>query len=479
MLEAAASVMQATPARVALTAIWLCLWSLSACSFFTDFDDFSVADAAVTDATGEASNPMDYDTVYAVRDESFPVGEAVRFEGVVVVAVDRYGTLANRVFVQAPAGGAFGSVAVVADASTIADLAPGDVVTITGGIKDEFAAAFDTSGRTQTRIVAAPGGAVSITRTGTTTAPTPTLVDPFVIAASTTEAEKWESSLVRVENVRTRDVPTVPGSDPSLKNATLTGQLRASSNLTEFGSGGVDFAVGTCFASITGILEYFGFVSNLMPRDASDFTSGSACPTDTNIVGIQDTTVPTSTTVALTDVIITALDPDPENPRVWVADAAQAAVNSGILVYDPTISLGTIADLEVGDVVRVVGTTTEFMSLTELVSARIVPVTFLANTPPVPLSVSVDTVDGNPEPYEGVLVSFSAPVTVTAIVDFGDYTVGTSAAYRVDESIFDSRPARTVGECLETVRGVVGFVGGNANISPRDAGDIVSGGTCL
>ena len=437
------------------------------------------------DAMVDGEVPTD-DTIYSVRNPSFPVGDAVLLEGVVVIAVDTYGTLSNRVFVQEPAGGPFGSVVVMANATSVASLAPGDVVTISGGIKEEYAAPFDTSGRTATRIVAPVDGAITIAETGTTTVPAPTLVDAFVIAASPAEAEQWESSLVRVENVRTRDVPTVPGADPLFKNVTLTGQLRATSQFTELGTGGTDFPVGTCFASMTGVLEYFGFVSNLAPRSPSDITNGTACPTHTNIVNIQNGTVPTATVVALTDVVVTAVDADPLFPRVWVADAAQGALFNGILVYNPTVAIGTVADLAVGDIVRVVGITEEFMTLTELVGVRVIPTT-LPSVTPVPLSVSIASLagdNGDPEPYESVLVTLSAPAMVTTLnpdgaSDFGDYMVGSSPSYRVDESVFDTRPPRTIGECLTTVRGVVGFVAGSGRISPRSASDVVAGDIAL
>jgi len=63
--------------------------------------------------------------------------------------------------------------------------------------------------------------------------------------------------------------------------------------------------------------------------------------------------------------------------------------------------------------------------------------------------------------------------------DFGDYMVGSSPSYRVDESVFDTRPPRTIGECLTTVRGVVGFVAGSGRISPRSASDVVAGDIAL
>ena len=98
------------------------------------------------------------------------------------------------------------------------------------------------------------------------------------------------------------------------------------------------------------------------------------------------------------------------------ADAdADPATSEGIYVFDPSG-----ADLVVGDLVEVVATVDEFFGLTEL--TNVVSVTKIGTGTITPTAVILpETVDGELERYEGMLVEIVADMTVSQTFFIGRY----------------------------------------------------------
>ncbi|MCX5744570.1 MAG: hypothetical protein NT062_18930, partial [Proteobacteria bacterium] len=147
-------------------------------------------------------------TIQDVQNDGLPAGSPVSLKGVVVAAIDIYGARTGDLYLAEPEGGAFSGVKVFnVPVEQVGLLAVGDIVDLTGGEKDEFALAADTSGRTTTEIKPITGGAISVVKTGTGAVPTPTVVDGLAfstldVAAQDVEWEKWEGVLITVTNAR-------------------------------------------------------------------------------------------------------------------------------------------------------------------------------------------------------------------------------------------------------------------------------------
>ena len=79
-------------------------------------------------------------TIQEVQNDAMPPGTPVTLHGVVVTAIDNFGAKIGDIWVEEPEGGPFSGVHVFGAASTdVAALAVGDIVDITGAVKDEFA----------------------------------------------------------------------------------------------------------------------------------------------------------------------------------------------------------------------------------------------------------------------------------------------------------------------------------------------------
>jgi hypothetical protein len=505
-------------------------------------------DGSIIDGDGSVVTPdggLSGDvTIYDLQnpDNRVAVGAAVNLKNVVVTAIDTFGARVGSIYVQEKDGGPYSGVFVFAPQGA-GKQAVGDVVTLTGGVKQEFICPVsscptqDMTGRTLTELGAPQGGMIVATKTGTATVPTPPVVDPVAIATDDNEAEKWEGVPVKVENVAAlsnpKAVSTSAGADATFMTMNITGPLEVQSSLVALSKDGTAFVKGDCFTSITGIVDYF-FSWHILPTTEADYVTGGTscaapentmalctdgmdndhngftdcqdlncqgvagvnCTVDTSIVNIQNGTVTPNTVVKLTNVVVTAVKVQANNDRVWVADAATGAELSGVLVFKPTVTGATVADLVVGDVVDVEGKVTEFFNDTEIVGAGAGALPNITrkgtNTPPTPLVVPLATL-ADPtaaEKYEGVLVTAtnvkvsslnpdSAGGTTCMNNDCGDYAVSSGAAtYRVGRTIFQSRDARTLNECLASVTGVIDFSFNNFKFYPRSAADVVTGGTC-
>jgi len=388
-------------------------------------------DAAVTIDSGPTQIH-----IQDVQSDRVKEGDPVELHGVIVTAVDKFGAKTGDVWLQEPGGGAFSGVHVFgAPTAQIANLMPGDIVTLTGAIKTEFVLKdasgnpTDKSGRTTTELQAPKGSTLTLTKTSSGTPPDPYVLDATALdampqAARDAEFEKWEGVLITVKNVRTRSYPIGFGSKPfpdDAYKANATENLVVESTMSKFT--GVDGL--SCFASITGVEDYF-FDWLLLPRSAADVTTGTGCAvvpvTDSTITALQATT-PTGA-IKVTDVYVTGRSFS--NTSFWASTSPIAAPNEGVYVFQSSSTLTLDPAIVPGAKVTITGTVSEFNddtaggALTELAPLR---VTVSADAPVALTPVAGKTVTD-------LLVPATAPTYESVLVTLGDVAItaiGTSA----------------------------------------------------
>ena len=397
--------------------------------------------------------------VVHIQDVQSPMmtpGTAVALKGVIVTAIDSFGTKTGDIWVEEPGGGEFSGVHVFgAPVAMVSGLAQGDIVDIGGALKDEFALTSDTTGRTVTELKAGPSG-MTVTKTGTGTVPAPMVVDALAIGQMATQAlrdvewEKWEGVLITVNNVAaTGDIKQIGGTtpDPTLQSFAITGIAKAESSLAAFPTG---IASGVCLASMTGVVDYF-FDYLVLPRTTAEVSTGGTtcaventvsmcgdgidndgngfadcadnacivaaptCRMTTSITAVQ-ATLPT-TAVEIDNVFVTGVA---HNKRsFWVSTSLTAAPNQGLYVFgSKTLDAGVV----VGAKVSIIGKISEFNddmtggTLTELAPLQVTVVAAPAGAPvPVTNQTAAQLLVAATAPtFESVLVTLTN-VKITAL----------------------------------------------------------------
>jgi hypothetical protein len=402
-----------------------------------------------------------------VQSDTMLPNTPVELHGVIVTAVDKFGARTGEIWVEEPGGGPYSGVDVFgAPLQQVTGLAVGDVVDITGAVKQEFATSSDKSGRTVTELGKPTGGMITITKTGTAAVPAPMVVDALAIGQKATQSardlewEKWEGVLITLNNISQFDDATVvPSASPdlTLQSFDVTGGILIESALAPFPTSGL--GTDTCLASATGVLHY---VVNyfILPRSMTEVASGgSACPpkeasggvcgdgidndgngfkdcsdnnciigadacrTDTTISAIQMAT-PT-TPVRLLDVYVTGVAHSKKS--FWVSTNLAAAPNEGVFVFRSNSAPVLDAAIVPGAKVNVIGTVSEFNDDTAggtLTEVNGIQVTLAADSPATPVpptpvtgqtaATLLDVV--NAPTYESVLVTLDN-VKITALGD--------------------------------------------------------------
>lgn len=450
-----------------------------------------------------------------VQDVSMPPDTPVALCGVVVTAIDTYGSFQNTMFVQDPAGGDYSGIMVYfGDAGLPTDIQVGDEVNVLGALKAEFALNSDTSGESMTELVAPDGGAITVEYVGPGTVPDPVVVDPVALAADNAEAERYEAMLVTFQDVRV--VSTVARTGDSA-HADVTGPFEVQGNLTDQ----VElFEIDSCLVSITGVIDYFsGF--QLLPRSIDDIAlDGTNCPPietdatlcqdgvdndfdgfmdcqdfacqatvpecvpDTTVMNIQNGTIAEDTQVTLAQVAVSAITRD--RLHLWIMDVdagageANAGPYNGVYVYRGMAATPLDPAIEVGTLLAVEGRTYEYFGYTELTNPVLTP---LGGTVPVNGALGVTTGvlgdDASNEAYEGVLIQLeNVPITMADADAYGSFLVNDgSGDLRVGDWSYDF-PAQQQDDCFATLIGVMHRFSTGVSLSPRGPDDMVLGGTC-
>jgi hypothetical protein len=439
-----------------ITKLWVAgaLFGLSALVACRGSNSGTAVDAASDTGEGRIR-------IQDIQSDKMAPGTAVAVSGVIVTAIDSFGNRKNDIWVEEPGGGALSGVHVFGvPVDQVGALAVGDVVTITGGVKQEFM----VGSRSVTEIGAPRGSALKVVKTGTAAVPASELVDALAIGQKATVAErnaeweKWEGVLITLANVtQFEEATVVSGSnpDPTLQSIRITGGMLLESGLTAFPSSGL--GVDVCFASATGVLDDIGAYF-VLPRTAADLVLGgtacppaessaelcadgidndgsgfkdcddnrcivgaSACRAVATIPGIQGATPMGG--VELQHVWVTAVTANKKS--FWASTDLAAAANNGVFVFRASGTPDLDPAVVPGAKVSVIGKVIEFnddklgATLTELLPLQITvdPDSPTTPVPPTPLpdpTVAALLVPAAAAAHESVLVTLS-DVAITAI----------------------------------------------------------------
>lgn len=400
-----------------------------------------------------------------VQNDAMAPGTAVSLSGVVVTAIDAYGAKTGDIWVEEPGGGPFSGVHVFgAPLSVVSTLAVGDIVSIDGAEKDEFAyqgsngSGGDMSGRSVTELKPVTGGMLTVTKTGTGTVPAPQMVDALAIGQKATQAErdaeweKWEGVLITLTNVSANSDAKCVGSmctDSTLDNFKITGGAVVESALAAFpGTAPGSIKANDCLASVTGVVDYFFDYLVLNTSTAGIATGGTGCPVaegashavcsdgiDNDGNGFSDcmdngciagdavcrptTTIPAiqATTptggVTLDNVFVTAVSFNKRS--IWVSSSLTAAPNEGVFVFNAANGAALDASVVVGAKVTVAGKSVQEFNddmaggtLTEVNGLSVTVVTPTGTVVPVTGQTAATLLAPATAPaYESVLVTLT------------------------------------------------------------------------
>ncbi|NVB83205.1 MAG: hypothetical protein HOV81_32835 [Kofleriaceae bacterium] len=504
-------------------------------------------DTSGDDMQGSDANPQKTEyTIQEIQNDSLPACDPatpttcvqLTIKGVVVTAIDTYGTKTGDFWVQEPEGGPFSGVHVYgAPLDQVAALQLGDVVDITGAQKAEFALTSDTSGNKLTELEPVEGGTMTVTKVMSGTPLEPTVVDALAIGqmsdfmARAAEWEKWEGVLVKVNNPQAFSNDKCVGSacnDATLRSFELTGDVLVESALAAMPDPAVK--LGDCFTSVTGVVDYF-FDYQILPRTTAEIASGgtacprendattcgddidndgngfkdcadfscqaavSSCASSATVAAIQMGT--TTGTVTLSNVVVTARDEAGGTRGIYVADALQAAQYNGVFVYMGSAS--PPANLVVGATVNVTGNVLEFDvgnaqnpavgdKMTEISNSTVTFVAAPTGTPMPATTANAQTlsdIGANGEPWEGVFVQLTnLKVTNNALGNNKvQLTDNNGVNIVMDDDLFVYPTPVTLpanNTCFATVTGVMNVQLNDdiRTINPRTMADMVIGTGC-
>jgi hypothetical protein len=514
-----------------LTLFALVLVSVTACRN-TDGDDGVTPDSSIN---------TDDVKIQDIQNDAMPNGTAVKVKGVVVTAVDNYGGKKGDFWVEEPEGGPFSGVHVYGGPlEQVAALKVGDVVDITGAVKDDFhyngtngVGGFE-EGYAITELKPVEGGQMAVTKTGATMTIEPDVVDALAIGQMTdymardAEWEKWEGVLITVKNVAAMSTDKCVGSqcpDTTNHSFEITGDVLVQSSLGPMPTPTV--SRGDCLGSVTGVVDYF-FDYQILPRDTDgDGTTedlgltGGTCPLENSpalcgdtidndgngfndcndnacvvgaascrqddnatIAGIQAGTVAVNSNVRVQSGVVMAVSFSKRD--VWISTTKDAAVSNGIQVHFNDPVPGSIA---VGKTVEVIGKVIEFNdsmnvgtgTLTEITGYAITASNAATQTPAA-LAATAATLndDTTGEPYESVLVTLTN-VKITTAADstnhVGSMTQG-SIVFKFDDAIHRLSQEGAVNTCFPSIKGVWSYNAFDNNWVFYPAGATTTGSGC-
>ncbi len=420
-------------------------------------------------------------TIQEVQSDTMAPGTPVELRGVVVTAIDTYGSRTGELFVSEPEGGPFSGVKVFgANLTDVARLQVGDLVDITGAEKHEActeaapcgSVVFD-DGAGLTEVQGDTPGSLVITKVGTGTLPPVSVVDAKAIsempeAQRLAEWEKWEGVYIKVTNARQLGAYAPFNTGDDQKQFTATGNVKVQSSLADLGNP----VVGTCYESITGIGDFF-FDYLILPRSASDMVGGgTGCGvlTTTTIAEVQAGTATGS--VQINDVYVVAVGGFNKR-QVWVSHSLTAAANEGLYVRTST---DPGADVVPGAKVNIFGTATEFnndaqgTTLTQIQNGT-VTVTAAPTAQVTPVTGQTVTsllAEATGEPYESVVVTLTnvrvtmastgpnSPTNPNTPGNFGISDLAQypgNVAFKADDEVLII-PMADTGKCYASITGI-------------------------
>lgn len=377
-------------------------------------------------------------SAFDVNDGTVAVGEVVTLEGLVVTSpVTRDG---EGFFVADPDGGA-GSGLYVWGPSAMAALttvpAMGDEVAITGQVQDFY-------GWIELTI----GSPDDVDVTGTATVPAP-------VDLGTGEGVDWsqyESVLVTIAD---QDILEID----QYNTATLSGGVDLDDGFVY-----LDFGCGGHYDTVTGIVFYRYEEWSVNPRSEDDlagYTGGGSSGPST-VADVQGGE--TCGDVELTGLVVTSPVVEKDGDSTFFAQDAGGGEWAGIAIFVP----GNVVDLQVGDVIDVTGSVSEYYGFTEVFVDDVANLV-VTGTGESPVATTLTAAPSDWEPYEGVLVSLEGVEVTGAVSDYGQWP--TSYGIALDDLFGEVSAAE--GDVFATATGLVYYSFEEWNLEPRTSADLV------
>jgi predicted extracellular nuclease len=342
-------------------------------------------------------------------------------------------------FIQDPAGGEYSGIYVFLQGS-FSDLflSVGDQITVTGAYTEYY----DFSELTVTSETA-----IQVTGYDELTA---------TVVSDVADWEPYESVLVTLEDQAIEDCTNQYG------EVGLSEGIQMDDAFFSF-----DADKGATYESITGAIAYNFGEFKLWPRDAEDLsggTDGEGCTS--TIHAIQSEGIEGG--VELENVVVTS-GMTYEGEGFFVQDQGGGEY-TGIYVYTAYLDKGAI-DPQVGDLINLAGSVTEYYDLTELVLDNAENYEVIGSADPVATELNEAPADW--EPYEGCLVTLSNLGVTSDDGGYGEYD--TDYDIQLSDLFFNAGAEN--GTTYDALSGLVSYSYGEFLIGPRDSDDLSGEGS--
>ena len=219
---------------------------------------------------------------------------------------------------------------------------------------------------------------------------------------------------------------------------------------------------GATYSRVVGVVPYSYGEFKIAPRSESDlegYVAGEG-PQAQTVAVVQSGNV--QGPASFEGVVVTAIGEE----GFWIQDAGGGEW-SGMYVY--TVQSDENIAVNVGDVVNVTGSVTEYYDCTQVTIQNVSDVEVTGTQDPSATVLSDTPSDW--ENYEGVLVSLSN-VEVGADADYGQFRTNFGDLL-IDDELYEY--SISTGDIIENLVGVINYTYGEYKVYPRDAADV--GGT--
>jgi hypothetical protein len=440
--------------------------------------DALAKDQGRTDALGGDAFVADWGlvqqtTIKAIKTNPQPVG-LVSLKGVVVTAVDDFGTVNGDVYVQDPAGGQDSGIQLLRprldSGAAITSLQPGDRVDVFG---DAIQFAGPTSNPFANIVVPQIRNAVIVKRSsGLPLAPT-------TISAQTLQdentAQHYDAMLVELVD------RWVLSDNDQFGEFRLQGDVKIDDDLYQHLA-----SAGQCL-TVRGIVRYF-YRHRVNPRAAADVVTSTSCPaasavTPSQIQNPLSPNRPAAGDLVKVSGVVTAVDQHPSSSGLyigfWIQEPGAGGPYKGIYIFAQWKSSDTLKPPALGNAVEVTGIYSEYFGLSEVEhviaiadkgpSSQLSPVEVLAS--------DIEKGAANQQQYEGVLIRVrnvkvrSLIQNIGGTVTYGFAVEG--ADFEIKDDLYDFTPA-AAGTTYSSITGVLhAFKSQAIQLLPRSASDLV------
>ena len=371
-------------------------------------------------------------TIADVQQGVYVDGDLVELEGVVVTS--GLNSAGEGFFAQDAGGGEYSGMYVYLYSYVEADVEPGDVINLKGFVTEYY---------DFTELTVDDTDGVEVVGTGEVT------IDEL---GEVSDWEPWESALVALTD------QTVSSEVNAYGEVELSSGIKMDNLFYDFST-----ETGATYTRVIGPISYNFEEFKLNPRSDADlegYVAGQG-PEAVTVADVQGGNIAEGSSVLLEDVVVTTPMSE-DGDGFWVQDAGGGEY-SGIYVY---LYSSVEADVEVGDVVTLTGSYTEYYDLSEITIATTADLSVTGTAETVTTELTEAPADW--EVYEGVLVSLMNVQATSDIDSYGEIELNMDI--EMDNYFYDFSAEN--GQTWTSITGVVSYNYEAWKIYPRDANDL-------